>query len=98
MISQRAKINKLDDIVNKYNNTYHRAIKMEPVDVIPSRYIDFNKKNNKDPKFKVAEHVRVSKCKKILAKRCVLDWSEDLITKVENIALWNHVISDLKGA
>ena len=72
---------------------------MEPVVVMPSRDIDFNKKNNKeDPKFKVAEHVRISKYKKILAKRCVLDWCEDLNTKVENIASSKHVISDLKGA
>ena len=38
---------KLDDIVNKYNNTYHRTIKMKPVDVKPNVYIDFNKKNNR---------------------------------------------------
>ena len=47
-------IDKLDDIVNKYNNTYHRTIKMKPVGVNPSVYIDFNEKNNKEaPKFKV---------------------------------------------
>ena len=55
-------INKLDDIVNKCNNTYHRTIKMKPVDVKPSMYIDFNKENNKEgPKFKVGDHVRISK-------------------------------------
>ena len=37
-------VNKLDDIVDKYNNTYHRTIKMKPVDVNPSIYIYFNKK------------------------------------------------------
>ena len=41
-------INKLDDIVNKYNNIYHRTIKMKPVDVNPSIYIDFNKQNDKE--------------------------------------------------
>ena len=46
---------------NKYNNTFHRAIKMKPVDV-KSRFIDFDKKNNKeDPKFKIGDHVRISK-------------------------------------
>ena len=45
-------IDKLDEIVNKYNNTYHSTTKMKPVDVSSSTYIDFNKENNKeDPKF-----------------------------------------------
>ena len=58
-------IGKLEKIVNKYNNTYHRTIKMKPVDVKPSIYIDFNKENNKeDPKFKIGDHLRTSKYKK----------------------------------
>ena len=58
-------IDKLDDIVNKYNNTYHRTIKIKPVDVKPSTYIDFGIKNNdRDPKFEDGEHVRISKYKK----------------------------------
>ena len=42
-------IDKLDDIVNvnKYNNTYHRTIKMKHFDAKPSIYIDFNKESNK---------------------------------------------------
>ena len=55
-------IDKLDDVVNKYYNTYHRTIKMKPVDVKPSMYIDFKKENNKEgPKFKVRNHVKTSK-------------------------------------
>ena len=43
-------IDKLDGIVNKYNNTYHSTIKMKPVDVNSSVYFDLNKENNKaDP-------------------------------------------------
>ena len=62
-------INKLDDIVNKYNNTYHGTIKMKPLNVNSSKYIDFHKKNNKeDPNFKVGDHVRISKYKSIFAK------------------------------
>ena len=61
-------INKLGDIVNKYNNTYHRTIKMKLVDVTPSMYIDFDKENNKEfPKFKVGDNVRISKYKNIFA-------------------------------
>ena len=55
-------INQLDDIVDEYNDTYHRTIKMKPVDVNDNQYIDFEKKvNDKDPKFKVGDHVRISK-------------------------------------
>ena len=62
-------IDKLDDIVNKYNNTYNRTIKLKPVDVKPSIYIDLNKpKIKKDSKFKVDEHVKISKYKNVFAK------------------------------
>ena len=53
-ISKNVYINKLDDIVNEYNNTYHRTIKAKPVDVKDNTYIDFEKEvNNKDPKFRI---------------------------------------------
>ena len=51
-------IDKLDEIGNKYNNTYHKTITMEPADVNPRMYIDFNKENNKEsPKFKVGDNI-----------------------------------------
>ena len=43
-VSKNVYIDKLDDIVNEYNNTYHRTIKMKPVDVKDSTCIDFKKK------------------------------------------------------
>ena len=47
-------IDKLDNIVNEYNNKYHRTIKMKPVDVKSGIYINFNKENDKEgPIFKV---------------------------------------------
>ena len=59
-ISKNVYIDKLDDIVNKYNNTYHRTIKMKPADVKAILYTDFNKENNKeDRKLKVVGHVRM---------------------------------------
>ena len=68
-ISKNVYIDKLDDIVNEYNNTYHRTIKMKPVDVKDNTYIDFKKEvNDKDPKFKVGDHVRIFKYKNIFAK------------------------------
>ena len=62
-------IDRLDDIVNEYNNTYHRTIKMKSVDVKGNKYIDFKKEtNNKDHKFKVFDRVIISKYKNIFAK------------------------------
>ena len=70
-ISKNMNINKLDDMVNKCNNTYS-TIKVKPVDVKSSTYTDFDKKNNKqDPEFRVGGHIRISKYKNIFAKGCV---------------------------
>ena len=69
-ISQNVYIDKLDDIVKEYNNTYHTSIKMKLVDVKDNTYINFLKKiNNKDPKFKVSDHVRISKIQEYIYKR-----------------------------
>ena len=69
---------KLDGRVNKFNNTYHKIIKMKPIDVKPSMYINFNKGNNKeDPKFKVGDNVRISKFKNVFAKCYIWNWHED---------------------
>ena len=78
-------IDKLDDKIKKYDNTYHKAIKMKPVDVKPSRYIDSSKEiNNGDTKFKIGDIVRISKYKIIFAKGSVPNWLEEVfvITKV----------------
>ena len=78
-ISKNVYIDKLDDIVNEYNNTYHRTIKMKPVDVKNNTYIDSNKEvNDKDPKFKVGDHVRISKYKNVFAKGYTPNWSEEV--------------------
>ena len=80
-------IDKLDDIVKEYINTYHTSIKMKPVDVKNNAYIDFKKEiNNKDPKFKVGDHVRISKYKNIFAKGYMTNWSEEIfaIKKIKN--------------
>ena len=90
-IAKDVYIDKLDDIVNKYNNKYHRTIKMKPTDIKSSIYVDFNKENNKEgPKFKVGDYVRISKYKNIFAKGYVLNWSEEVFvtTKVKNTVPW----------
>ena len=62
-------IDKVDDIVNEYNNTYHRSIKMKPIDVKNNTYINVGKEvNDKEPKYKVGDHVRISKYKNFFAK------------------------------
>ena len=64
-------IDKLADEVNEYNNIYHSKIKMKPIDVEASTYIDFDIKNNqKDSKFKVGDHVRLRKYFKKFKRLC----------------------------
>ena len=76
---KNAYIDKLDDIMSEYNNTYHRTIKMKPVDVKDNTYIDSTAlHSNKDLTFKVGDHVRISKYKNIFAKGCTPNWSEDV--------------------
>ena len=78
-ISRNVYFDKLDHILNEYNNTYHRTIKMKPVDAKDNTYIDFEKEvNDKDPKFKVGSHVRTSKYKHIFAKGYTPNWSEEV--------------------
>ena len=93
-------IGKLDDIINEYNNTYHRTIKMKPIDVKDNTYVDFKKEaNDRDPKFKVGNHVRISKYKNIFAKGYKPNWSEEIfvIKKVKNTVPWTYVIYVLNG-
>ena len=73
--------------MNKYNNTYHIAIKMKPVDIKSSIYIDSNKEN----------FFRISKFKYNIAKDYVPNWSEEVsvIKNVKNTVSWTYVISDL---
>ena len=100
-VSKNVYIDKLDDMVNEYNNTYHRTIKMRPVDGKDNAYIDSIDlhANDKDPKVKVGDHVRISKYENIFAKRCTSNWSEEVfaIKKVKNTVPWTYVINDLDG-
>ena len=76
-VSKNVYIDKLDDIVDEYNNTYHRTIEKKPVNIKDNTYIDSSKEfNDKDLKFKVADHVRISKYKNIFAKGYTPNWSK----------------------
>ena len=78
-VSKNMYLDKLDDIVHEYNNIYHRGIKIKPVHVEDNTYIDFEKElNDKDPKFKVGDHLRISKYKNIFAKGYTPNRSEEV--------------------
>ena len=83
-------------IVNNYHNTYHSTIKMNPVDVKSSTYIDSSKDiNDEDSKFKIFDISRISKYESTY----VPNWSEEVfvIKNVKNTVPWTYVISDFKG-
>ena len=99
-ISKNVYFDVLNDIVNKYNNTIHRTIKMKPIDVTDDSYAEYNEDfNKKDPKFKVGDNVRISKYKNIFAKGYTPNWSEEVfvINKIKNTVPWTYAISDLNG-
>ena len=78
-VSKNIYIDKLDDIVNQYNNTYHSKIKMKPVDVKSNTYIDSSKEiDNKNLKLKIGDTLRISKYENIFAKGCTPHWFEEV--------------------
>ena len=90
----------LNDIVDIYNNTYHSTIKMKPIEVKNNSFAEYNEESNeKDPKFKVGDHVRISKYKNIFAKRYAPNWSEGIfvVKKIKNTVPWAYIIRDLNG-
>ena len=101
----------LDDIVNKYNNTYHSTIKLKPGDVKSNIYIDSSEEikilkilklrssDPKDPKLKIVDIVRISKYENILSKDYSPSCSEEafVIKTVKNTVPWTYVINDLNG-
>ena len=99
-VSKNVYFDVLDDIVDKYNNTYHNTIKMKSIDVKSNSYAEYNVDSNaKDSRFKIGNHVRISKYKNIFAKGYVPNWSAEVfvIKKIENTVPWTHVINDLNG-
>ena len=98
-VSKNLYIDKLDDIVNKDNNTYHSTVKIKTVDIKLSTYIDSsNEIIYEGPKSKIADIVRISKYKNVFAKGYVSNWSDNVsITKVKNTVPRSYIVSDLKG-
>ena len=77
-ISKNVYIDQLTDIFNECNNAYQNTIKMNPVDIELSSYIDFGKQPNEiPPKFKAGDHPRTQKCQDIFGKGYALNRSEE---------------------
>ena len=68
------------NVVDEYNNTYHKTIKMKPIDVKSDSFAEYNEESNeKEPKFKVGDHIRISKFKNVFAKGYTPNWSEEIL-------------------
>ena len=77
--SENVYFNVLNYIVDKYNNTYHKTIRMKPIDVKSDYFAEYNEESDeKDPKSKVCDHIRISKYKNIFTKRYAPNWSEEI--------------------
>ena len=99
-ISKNVYFDVLNDTVDEYNNTYHKTIKMKPIDVKDDSFAEYNEESDvKDPKFKVGDHVRISKYKNIFAKGYTPNWREEIfvIKEIKNILPGTYLISDLNG-
>ena len=74
-VSKNVYFDVLDDIVDEYNNKYHGTINMKPIDVKFDSFAEYNEESNeKDPKFKTVDHVRISKYKDIFPKGYAPNW------------------------
>ena len=94
-ISKNVYIDKLDDRVNEYNNTYNEIMKMKPIDVKGNTYINSIKDLN--PKFQALDHVGITKT--FFAKEYTPNWSEEVfvIKNAKNTVPRTYVINDLNG-
>ena len=99
-ISKNIYYDALDNIVNKYNNTVNRTIKIKSIDVTDNSFAEYNEESNKkDPKFKISDHLRISRYKNIFAKGYTTNWSEEafIVSKIKNTVPWTYVISKMNG-
>ena len=100
LISKKIYFDVLNDIVDEYNNTYHRTIKMKPIDVGNDSFAEYNEESNeKDPKFEIGDHVRISKYSSIFAKGYNPNGSEEIfgLKELKNTVPWTYVFSYLNG-
>ena len=99
-VSKNVYYDALDDIVKKYNNTWHSTIKMKPKDVGDNNFTEYvEESNKKDRKFKVGDRDRISKYKNVFPKGYVPNWSEEVfvVIEIKNTVPWTYEINDLNG-
>ena len=99
-VSKNVYFDVLNDIVDKYNNAYHKTIKMKPIGVKSNSYVEYSvDSNEKYPKFQVGDHARISKYKIFFAKGYAPNCSEEVfvISKIKNTVPRTYVINDLNG-
>ena len=99
-VSKNIYFDVLGDIIDKYDNTVDKTIKMKPIDVTSDSYAEYNEDSNvTKPKFKVGDLVRISKYKSIFVKGYTQNWSQEVsvINKIKDTVPWAYVISDLNG-
>ena len=99
-ISKNIYFDVLDNIVNKYKNAVHRTIKIKPIEVTDYFYAEYNEDfKKKNLRFKVGDHVRISKYNNIFAKGYAPNQSEEVfaVSKIKNTVPWTYVVSDLNG-
>ena len=97
-VSKNVYYDVLDDIVKKYNNTWHNTIKIKLKDVGDDNFTKYvEESNEKDPKFKLGDRVRISEYKNVFAKGYVPNWSEEVfvVNKIKNTLPWTYEINDL---
>ena len=97
-ISKNVYIYVLNDIINRYNNTVHKTIKIKPI--AASNDVECNEDSNKkNPKFKIGDRVKISKYKNKFAKGYVSNWSEDvfIVNEIKNTVPLTYTISNLNG-
>ena len=99
-LSKTVYIDKLDGIVNEYNNAYHRTIKTKPVHIKDNTYFDYSEEvTDKDRQFKIVDHVRISKYKNSFVKGYTPNRSKEVfvIKKNKKTVPWTYVINDLNA-
>ena len=98
-ISTNVYFDVLDDILDKYKNTYHKTIKRKPIDVKSNSFAEYNEESNKKgPRFKVGDHVKISNYKSICATGYAPNWSEEIFVvkkNIKNTVPCTYVLSDL---